>query len=352
MRFFIPILILLVGCQSQVEKQEITGLDSASNVYLDAYEEVERAYDNEPSTQLLNQKLYYLEKLGWPPMSITALNEAKQQLGLDEELVRKYILYYEKNEQYAPLMELLGTWGKLHDLDEGMQESNIRAHMLLSQREKTVELLKDYIYEYGKSDNEAFVANKYLKLGDTLMSIYHFSRLQKKDPGHEDLVNQYVPLLLKIRQPARARVILTKAAQIDTTFQTRFMLSKSLYQMGETKSAKGLLIRQNNAKALEQLTRWYWQEERWDSTMFYVDKLIQVDSSQQALFMKASIYDERGVLNPALQILNILIERDSTDNLAMEMAQDVSRKIAYLREIKERRSTPIPELSPKTSIKE
>ena len=349
-RLFTLLLVLIIGCNSKIEKQEISSLDSANNIYWDAYEEVEKAYEKEPSDQLINQKLYYLEKMGWPPMSIDALNQARERLGLDQDLVKKYMLYYEKNEQYAPLMELLGAWGKLNKLDAEMMESNIRAHMLLAQKEKTIELLHDYIYENKKPENEAFVAGKFLKLGDTLMSIYHYSKLQKMDPSHQDLISQYVPLLLRINQPGRARSILTESARSDTTFHTRLMLAKSLYQLGERRSAKGILREYNRKEALDQVTRWYWQEEVWDSTMFFVNKLIQVDSSREALFMKASIYEERGALNSSLQLLNLLIELDSTDNLAREMAQDVSRKIAYLRELEERRKTPIPELSPKTSL--
>ena len=350
MRLFTLFLILIFGCNSKIEKQEISSLDSASNIYWDAYEEVEKAYEKEPSDQLIYQKLYYLEKMGWPPISIDALNQARQRLGLDQDLVKKYTLYYEKNQLYAPLMELLDSWGKLNKLDAEMTEANIRAHMLLAQKEKTIELLNDYIYDYHEQENEAFVASKFLKMGDTLMSVYHYSKLHKMDPSHKDLVSLYVPLLLKINQPGRARSILSSSARSDTTFQTRLMLSKSLYQLGEKREAKGILLAYNRQEALDQLTRWYWQEEKWDSTMFYVNKLIQIDSSRTALFMKASIYEERGALNSSLQLLNLLIELDSTDNLAREMAQDVSRKIAYLRELEERRKTPIPELSPKTSL--
>ncbi len=348
--FTLLFLILIIGCNSKVEKQEISSLDSANNIYWEAYEEVEKAYEREPSDQLVNQKLYYLEKMGWPPMAIEALNQARQRLGLDQDLVKKYILYYEKNEQHAPLMELLSSWGKLNKLDAKMMEANIRAHLLLSQKETTIELLNDYIYEYNKPENEAFVASNFLKMGDTLMSIYHYSKLHKMDPSHKDLVSHYVPLLLRIKQPGRARSILTASARSDTTFQTRLMLAKSLYQLGEKRQAKGILLSYSQQEALDQLTKWYWQEEKWDSTMLFVNKLIQVDSSREAIFMKASIYEERGSLNSALQLLNLLIELDSTDNLAREMAQDVSRKIAYLRELEERRKTPIPELSPKTSL--
>ncbi len=350
MRLLILLIVFIIGCNSKVEKQEISSLDSTENVYWEAFQEVEKAYEKEPSDQLVRQKLYYLEKLGWPPISIDALNQARERLGQDKELVNKYVQYYEKNEQYAPLMELLDSWGKLNNLDAEMMESNIRAHMILSQREKTIELLNDYIYEYKEAENEAFVARNFLKMGDTLMSIYHYSKLQKIDPKHKDLITHYVPLLLKIKQPGRAKSILTMSVQSDTTFQTRAMLAKSLYQMGERKRAKGILLSHNEKAALEQLTRWYWEEKHWDSTMLFVDKLIQVDSSREALFMKASIYEERGALIASLQLLNLLIELDSTDNLAREMAQDVSRKIAYLREIEERRKTPIPELSPKTSL--
>ncbi|MEQ8338812.1 MAG: hypothetical protein RIA62_15745 [Cyclobacteriaceae bacterium] len=350
MRLFTLLLVLIIGCNAKIEKQEISSLDSAGNIYWDAYEEVEKAYDNEPSDQLINQKLYYLEKMGWPPMAIEALNQARKRLGLDAGLVRKYILYYEKNQQYAPMMELLDSWGKLNKLDEEMMEANIRAHMLLAQKEETIELLNDYIYDYNQPDNEAFVASKFLKLGDTLMSVYHYSKLQKMDPTHHDLVSLYVPILLKIKQPERARNILTASARSDTTFHTRLMLAKSLYQLGERRQAKGILFSYDKKEALDQMTRWYWQEELWDSTMFFVNKLIQVDSSREALFMKASIYEERGALNSSLQLLNLLVALDSTDNLAREMAQDVSRKIAYLRELEQRRKTPVPELSPKTSL--
>lgn len=350
MRHIIILFILILGCNSKIEKQEISGIEGGPDFYMNAYKEVEKAYKDEPSDQLLRQKLYYLEKLNWPPMAISTLEQAQRRFGFNQELIEKFILYYEKNEQYAELMELLGTWGKIHKLGPEMLESNIRAHMILSQRERSIELLNEYIYKYNDARNEAFVATQFLKLGDTLMSIYHFSKLHKKDPTHYALVKQYVPLLLRIGQPKRARGILTVSAKSDTTFLTQLMLSKSLYQMGEKRNAKGMLMNKWNAEALEQLTRWYWDEQQWDSTMFYVNKLIQIDSSRNSLFMKASIYEERGALNSALQLFNFLVETDSTDYLAKERVQDVSRKIAYLRELESRRKTPIPELTPKTSV--
>ncbi len=349
-RYLAITFTLLFGCTPGPGKQEITGLDSTQNVYLNAYEEAERAYASEPSVQLLNQKLFYLEKLDWPPMAINTLEDAKDQMGLTEDLVKKYILYYEKHEQYAPLMELLSTWGKLNDLDAGLMESNIEAHMLLSPREKTMELINEYLYEYDQSDNLAFAADKVLKLGDTLMSIYHYSKLYRQDPMHEDLISNYVPLLLEIGQPSRAKSILSRYAEGDSSPQTRLFLSRSLYQIGDRRGAKSILQSQPGPEALEQLTLWYWQEKNWDSTMFYVNRLIQIDSSSQALMMKASVYEERGSLKASLDLLNLLIEKDSSNNLARDMAQDVSRKITYLRELEEKRNRPIPEISPKTSV--
>ncbi len=343
------LFLVILGCNSKVEKQEISGLESGPDFYKNAYLEVEEAYKDDPTDQLLRQKLYYLEKLEWPPMSLSTLEQAQKQFGLNKELIEKFVIYYEKNGQYASLMELLGTWGKIHELTPEMMQSNISAHMALSQRERSIELLNEYIYDFDAPENQAYVAKQFLKLGDTLMSVYHYSKLYKQDPEHPDLISQYALLLLNIGQPARARAVLSETAKSDTSFQAQFMLAKSLYQMGETGKAKSILNNRSNPQAYEQLTNWYWREERWDSTMFYVDKLIQIDSSRNAIFMKASIYEETGALNASLKLFEILVQNDSTDYLAKDRAQDVSRKIAYLRELASRKKKPIPELSPKTS---
>ena len=334
-----------------MEKQVINTPEMGKDFYLNSYEEAEEQYRENPTDQLLKQKLHYLKMMGWPSMAITSLDQAKEKWGLDSELVNNYISFYLKNNQYAELRELLATWGKLHELDEGMKEANIIAHRELSLRKEAIELLIDYLYHHDGADNEEFVAKQFLLLGDSLMSIYHFSKLYNLDPTRQSLVSQYVPLLLNVSQPQRAKEILLRSTAKDTTMRSSLLLARSLYELGEFSAAKRVLKSKYQPESYEQITQWFWNEKQWDSATYYVNRLIAMDSSRQWLFMKASIYEDRGWLNTSYDLFKYLAEIDSTDHLAQERAADVARKIAYLRELREAsQKTPVLDLKPKRSL--
>ena len=84
-----------------MEKQVINTPEMGKDFYLNSYEEAEEQYRENPTDQLLKQKLHYLKMMGWPSMAITSLDQAKEKWGLDSELVNNYISFYLKNNQYA-----------------------------------------------------------------------------------------------------------------------------------------------------------------------------------------------------------------------------------------------------------
>ncbi|MFY0598663.1 MAG: hypothetical protein JXR03_03255 [Cyclobacteriaceae bacterium] len=324
--------------------------DFSEDFYNRSLLEVQKKYEEKPTNRLLKQKLYYFEKLNWPKESITDLNLLLEKNGLDESLVRLFLQYYLNNDRYAELTEVLDKWEFYNGLDEELSQYRVLSNFKANGSEGTRDLILDYVKKFKSVQSYEFAVGRAEALRDTVLLKSFLEDLSSLDPYNSLILKTYIPILLKEQHYNKCYGLLTLENNKPSS-ESDLFLAKALYGMDSLNRAKSLLAHHKNEKSYLQLSNWYRLEKTYDSSIFYLDKVIVNDSSRSLLLTKAEILDERGWFNSSFSVFNILIERDSLDTIATNKAAIVARKIAYLRNLREaKRDIPIPQILPKKLV--
>jgi tetratricopeptide (TPR) repeat protein len=347
---FISLLAFLISCGNQ-QDQKINVPVVSQQFYRDALVSVSLQYQENPTDDLLRQKLFYFEKLGWPKDAIIDLNEFMQKHGLDRNSVILFSKYYMSNDMYVELIALLDKWERFHGLDEEFSQFRIVSKIKANGNLGTKELMENYLSKFNSVKSYEFLVRQSLLLEDSTLQYDLLSKLSDIAPENQ-LVGMYlVPNLIEQGDFVQALIILNENSD-RTDFTFLAMRAKVLYHLDSTEQAKSILRAFSQPKASTTLAQWFYQEKNYDSAIFYVNKSIQSDSSRINFLLKGDIYERKDAFELALNEYYYLLKVDSTDNIAREKASNVERKIAYLRNLKEKaRKAPVLELKPKKVIK-
>ena len=201
------------------------------------------------------------------------------------------------------------------------------------------------------ADLLAFRAQAHLELEDTVSAYRDFKLSYQNDSTHSEviigiakcaLVSQNVDTINYWTEKA-VMMLKDDAASVETLAQL-FMNQGKHFKAYEI--YRGQLMEDNLAAGERVLTYWKGQE-RYDSMYYYADYLIRQDSlSVNGLLAKAYVFDKRGYYQSARNLYQKVLEIDSNHAVALEEIPKVDRKIAYLRQLRQRKeSVPVIDLS-------
>ncbi|WP_421878381.1 tetratricopeptide repeat protein [Marinoscillum sp.] len=356
---FRPAIILLLvvlsfGC-SDSKKYPIESARIDVNYYLQALSEVKTQIQaNSKNTNLRKRKLLVSRELKWPEDVSEDIEFLKKEEGLSYELMQYAADFYRTYNYHEKLLGILEEWESLH---QRLPESNrwkISSLFGLGRYDEAKYLLWDYVQE-NKDHLEAMIyaADNYLKLQDSVRAIYAYSRIADLRPEHPSLLKVYVPVLVKMGYPERASAVLSKQSFDSGSTDKKILIGEVYFQMGKISEAQELLRGDTSSSALNKRIDWYEQTLQWDSAMVYANELVWKDSANKSLLRKARLLENRGWLNSSYSLYGLVLNRDSTNAIAREGAQNVGRKIAYLRSLREaEEKIPVLEVSPKKATED
>lgn len=346
-KFALLVFVVLLAC-GQRRQYPINEINVSSDFYENALEDINEEVGESPfNVQLRYKRLYINALLKWPEKANEDLSYIIKKEGLSQLLYDYGVSFYKSSQQYEKLLELTEQWETLSgELDA---KSRIIALAGLERQKDAANHLWDLL-QNNKSDSEMlqFAAEYYELFKDTARAIYAYNLLYLQQPNHPVLFARYVPLLLSEGKPEVARLVVDEATYDSESYKASNKVAEVIYQLGDRYKAHRLLASFNNPEVIYQRVSWFREEKRLDSAIFLIDHLIAQDSSVKALMTKAKLSEERGLLQGAHQIYQAILEKDSTNSIAIESDQIVERKIAYLRSLREReRKIPVLEITRK-----
>lgn len=347
---FILTSLVLFGSCSQTSKEEIKVPTLTAGFYKDALNQINDKLSSDPSNDnLVEQKLFYCEQLGWPTTCISALDQYKSKHGMTTLLADQYIAYYEQNERYSLLLELLERWNQEFDLNERFQRSLIKSLVATGKTARAKRELEVFLLRNTMNEDIAFAAMQYLFINDDLLAAYTLSRLWKRDPSHE-LMFDYGILLIEMGFLNDGySVLIQYVLDADPTFEKRLeiarIFSRNDWLFDARQIIKPFIDRDTIAYLIAD---WYQRELLWDSAIMYIDTVLARDSlNSKGWWKKARMYEDRTWLSYSLQYFQKVLEITPKDTITIQRMDEIQRKIAYLQRRKfEESKVPILDLKP------
>lgn len=339
-------LCLLTACTLKTEYP----IGGTATVRPEALGEVTAALADDPeNTALIFRWLYLNQQAGWTQAADDHIAGLLVKEGLTPELYALASDYYGKTEQEEKILMLLDGWMSQSSGSMEDQQLKIETLVNLGRRVEANGLLLQMLR--STTDDEAlyFVASQYLEMQDTVMSVRAFYLLSQASPTHRALRSTYLPLLLRMALFTEADRVL-KAGGHETNGDFQWALSKATvaYRLGNQQAAINEMRLWEEPTAYDSLSRWYLEQNQWDSAIYFTDRLLETDSSSEWMLRKGMIYEQRGSLQNAYGIYTKLSAADTTWVVARERKETVARKIAYLRQLREAaEQMPLIELKPK-----
>ena len=309
-------------------------------------DQIMKKSENDPGNErLLLQQLYYCQELGWPKPCDQSLLKAKKHWGLTDKLVDQMIAYHLAHGNVDELDAILTGAIETRSRLEAKIEIGTKKNRDISS------FLARYLDHYDDEESAAFALNHSMNLGDTSQSLLLFETLYQFNPTHEKL-REYHPVLFVNNNYDKAIEVIENQLFINPNDTTLLLnLGIALYKIGNGDSAKVVLRNLNTERGNAQIADWYKLDENWDSTLFYVDKLLVKQPNDRAvLLMKAEALEARRWITRSLPYYERVLSMDTTDIDMANRVEIVRRKVAYLRQLREsKRPAPIPNLERKTT---
>ncbi len=332
----IALLFFLIACDLRPTQDRIRIPLVTASFYENAATRLGDELENDPgNTSLVKLQLSYYEKLDWPPDAEVCINRARVVLDLNPIIAKKYADFYVKNEQFESLLQLRDDLSERYETPDWMWRYQISAANEVGRWEEAKMYLRSY-FTFPRSDQDHFFGGReYLVAGDSLLGLYHLQKVKKNLKGSSDFVKLYVPLAYHSGAYEEVLNIIDEYDDktVDVTLPYKAL---SLYALGNGDAAKRMLwsipVRDN----LETLHSWYLKEQKLDSSLICLDRMLIKDPNDiEILLRKGKIDDRRGWLYRAASSFKQILVIDSTHSEAKESLDLVNRKIAYLRRIRE-----------------
>lgn len=349
------LLVVLIGvssCSHPSRGKLISEISFPEDIFKDAFHDIEEELQQRPNDiALAEQKIVYCEELDWPESCIDALTVKRNNSGLSSQLIKKFLDYHIKNGHHQRIVELIFRWDDSFGIKKEYFNAYIKALNELTIYDSLKVELPEYLLKNQSPKDHILAAKTYLAIGDTLLSIYYFSKIFNQGIITPDFQYLYPNLLFKTGNASRA-------FEAMETYLSAYPTDTS-YALGISKRYEDSLKLQSARQVLEpyfkkdtiafRIAELYKKEQKWDSAIYTLDKVINVDPShRKALWRRARYYEDRGWLSYSLQFFEQMIQMDATDTSAIQRRNLINRKIAYLlRKKNEEEKLPIIELQPK-----
>ena len=353
--FLLTVLFSLQSCVVRPAEDPILRPVISASFYEEAARKLEEILKADTAKEeYIRLQLSYYDKLDWPPTASQAVERARRSLTLEPVVARMYADFYFQNGRYTALNDLFVELDSTFEEQAWMDRYKVRTYLDMGYPNRAVQILEEMINQVEVDSELAFWAGQaYLSAGDTA-SAYLYLRDASNEYGlSEQFLRAYLPLTLA-QGKTREAIGLAEdyLFQLTASDQMRTWLAGMLYSAGATGFAKRQVWQSVNRQGLLRLSGWYEAEGNWDSAHYCIDRLLLVDSEDlEALLRKGEIDHTRGWLAQAYRHYQQVLDIDSTNVQASEEQALISRKIAYLRRIREaQRPIPVIDLNSKKEI--
>ncbi len=339
----------LFSC-SDTNKYPIESVNVDVSYYLTALNEVnQQLAANKSNLSLRKRKLLVSKELRWPEDVTEDILFLKKEDGLTYELVQYAIDFYQTYHYYEQLLNILEEWESINGELNGSNRWRIVAYLGLGRYIEAKYLLWNYIQDNSQNvEALIFAANNYLELEDSTRAVYAYGKVAEIKPDNSQLLDFYIPALIKLGYPDRANKVLAYQQLDSTNLDQKLIIGDVYYEMGDLEKAHDVLRGDLSSPVLMKRIDWFEKSLQWDSAVALVNQLVWQDSSVTALLRKASILENRGWLSSSYNLYGLVLQEDSTNSIAQQGAQNVGRKIAYLRSLREQEEKiPVLDVSPK-----
>jgi len=329
----VSILFLMSSCINSLGDR-VGVKELPQSAYQNSFEKIVNDLKRNPeNVKLVEQKLVFCEELDWPNSCIDALDIKKRSSGMSANLVRQYIEYFIANDNLENVAEFVIRWDDTFGLREEYYSQYIKG---LISGNKYSELRKElpiYLNHNNDHDDLLIAANSYLASGDSLMSIYYFTKAFKSEGLPSEFKYTYPDLLLSINRPNRAYNAISSFLEhenYDTTYRLNY--ASLLYDSLNSSKSRSLLFPLAGKDTIAYIIAdYYLNENLWDSAIMVLDTLIAYNPLNKiAHWKRARYYEERGWLSYSLRFFDQVIALDSLDSIAIDRKDLIKRKIAYL----------------------
>ncbi len=341
MRILLNTFIIFFFSCSSPKKEKIIVPKLQTSFYATTMEQINNQLKAEPNNaKLVDKKLFYCDKLNWPRTCIKALDSYKKSNGMTNQLAKKYILFYENNQQNEPLFHFIEKWNNELNLKKTHIKTYIDCLIQLNKNEVAKKALENFIQLNQSIKNIYYVSSQHLRMNDTTMAVQYLDKLYELDPKN-DLMWEYGNILFKLGYHKRGNEVLSnhiKEHRDDLDIQLRY--AQLLRNTGLFNQAREILSPYSSIDSIAYLlVDWYKKDLMWDSSVFILkNRIVHDPTNKKPIRMLATLYEEHYWRASALKYYKKLKKIDPSDLL-------VQQKIAYLqRLIFERNKIPTIEL--------
>jgi tetratricopeptide (TPR) repeat protein len=299
--------------------------------------ELEEKAKNDPTNEwLLNQQLYFCEQMDWPVRCEQVLLRARSKWGLSERLIDQFVAYYVKQNSYKQLESILS--GAI----ETRSRLEARVHIGLGKTPADTTALEKYLSRFEDEQSAILAIQGYMTLYDTARAVYYIEKLLTLNVTNRN-VRRYYPVLSNQGKHELAIQILEMSLKEDpTNEEMRFDLAINYFEVDKMDTAKTILRTLNTDQGNVQLHDWFKAENALDSALHYAEKVTKASQTIQLLLSKAEILEATGRITRSLPYYESALEMDTTDFELRQRVDNVRRKVAYLRQIREQQDMPPP----------
>ncbi|MFT6883235.1 MAG: hypothetical protein ACJAVY_002039 [Marinoscillum sp.] len=330
------IAIIFYSC-SEAHRYPITEEDAGIEYYRTSLKSLNEEILSKPKDiSLRKRKLLISKRLDWPEDVNTDINLIIDMSSLDLQSFDLSLEYYKSIDSFEKQLELIDYWESIYGKKSEYLTLKANAYIRASNFEAADSILWQLVNTPDCTEgNLQISANFYSMQKDSVRLSAVYELLFQTDPLSENLIMGYVPLLLAQSRGDRALEIFEMRQGLSTTDEEKLWLARTYAQQGNIQRAQDILEPIESDSAVYQRVEWYEQTLVLESAVRLLDPIIARDSNEYALFKKAQITHNQNKVYESYRLLSILIEKDSTNSKALNEAEIVARKIAYLRNLKE-----------------
>lgn len=348
--FLFLFLPLVFGCRYQA-KETIVVPRLNSAFYTEVLEQINDELDANPKNDdLVIQKLYYCEQLGWPMDCISALEAWRTKYGMDNQLVEQYMAYYQQHDMHDDLLRLIEVWNNDYGLEDRFAKPYIISLVKSRRKAEANKALKKYAELYRTDDDISFLSAQYLALENRLFAAFYLSKLHKRRPVNE-LTDEYGRLLVQLGYiELGSKYLQTYASAYATDRDWNVSVASLLDSRNAFQQSRSFLMPYIEEDTLVYfVSRSFQMELLWDSAVWYLNTAIAKDSTDgMPWYKKGRLYEDRGWISYSLPFFERAIELNPNDTAAWKRKNLIERKIAYLQRRKmEQNVLPVLEIQSK-----
>ena len=307
-------------------------------------EEIERKVRSSPDNpDAYFKKALYLQSAGQLDEALSSVKQAINLNPVPDYLFTEADLLYQK-EQYELALarisraQILG--GDYPDLWHLMSKLNY----LQGNLEAALDEVKVAIGKYPDLDFYCTKGKIEWALSDTTTALQSFNKSKNSPSSKYESLKYLAVIHMELEDYDNAREYLLANLDSHPTDRELLMAKAALYtRMIQPDSALIIyqILRDNDSTdwvPLYELALVHFQRRRYDSTLYYTDRTLQLNKDHlPSILTQARVYDRRTYYGTSIKKYQEILEIDSTYTPAVEELAKLRGKIAYLQKIRENR---------------